>query len=234
MSVIRSAQNLSIKMHLIRPKIPPSIIVDVDVGCDDAWALFVLIKAMENGLCRILAITCTNGNTSVDNVAKNVIRVLTAVGFEHKIPVYKGAVKELLSTKMLDQFHGVDGLSDLEWDTEPDLTLIKEDHAVNKMYQLVKENPKEISIIALGPLTNVALALRMYSDMGENIKDVFIMGGNNMGVGNTTKAAEFNFYLDPEAASIVLSTVKCPVTILPWEACLEESICIPMVRMKFK
>lgn len=218
-------------MQLIRPKSPRYVIVDVDVGCDDAWALFVLLKAMDFDLVNILAITCVNGNTTVDNVARNVIRVLETVGKERQVPVYKGSRKELVSTKMLDQFHGNDGLSDLTWDSEPDVSLIRPEHAVNQMYELVKENPGQVSIICLGPLTNLAIALRMYDDMKELIKEVYMMGGNNLGVGNTTKAAEFNFYLDSEAVSIVLDTLTCPITILPWEACLERSIAIPMVHI---
>lgn len=214
-------------MQLFRPKSPRYVIVDVDVGCDDAWALYVLFKAMDFGLCNVLAITCVNGNTSVDHVAKNALRLLESVGKERLVPVYKGSAKELISTPMLDQFHGKDGLSDLEWATEPDLSLIKKEHAVNKMYELVKERPKEVSIICLGPMTNLAIALRMFPDMAADVKDVSIMGGNNLGVGNTTKAAEFNFYLDSEAVSIVLETLKCPITILTWEACLASVI--PMV-----
>lgn len=220
-------------MQISRPKTPRLIIVDVDVGCDDAWALFVLLKAMDCGLCHILAITCANGNTTVDNVARNVLRVLQTVGKEKSIPVFKGAAKELISTKMLDQFHGEDGLSDLEWDTEPDfLGLIKQEHAVNKIYELVKERPGEISLICLAPLTNIAIGLRMYEDLAGMIKDVYIMGGNNRGIGNTTKAAEFNFYLDSEAAEIVLSTLSCPVTIMTWEACIGDNFQIPMVGEK--
>lgn len=217
-------------MKLFKPKSARYVIVDVDVGCDDAWALFILLKAMDYDLCNVLAITCVNGNTSVDNVAKNVLRVLQTVEKEKDIPVYKGSAKELISTKVLDMFHGHDGLSDLEWDKEPDVSLIKEEHAVNKMYELVRQRPKEVSIICLGPLTNLAIALRMYPEMAEDVKEVFMMGGNNLGIGNTTKAAEFNFYLDTESVSIVLDTLKRPITILPWEACLDRSISIPMVR----
>lgn len=221
-------------MQLIRPLSPRYVIVDVDVGCDDAWALLILLKAMDHDLCHILAITCTHGNTTVDRVAKNVLRVLETVGKEKSIPVYKGSVKSLIDTKVLDQFHGEDGLSDLQWSTEPDVGLIRKKHAVNKMYELIMERPKEVSIICLGPLTNLAICLRMYPDMVDNIKDVSMMGGNNWGVGNTTKAAEFNCYIDSEAVSIVLNTLKCPITILPWEACLGPSISIPMVRRRIK
>ena len=217
------------KMQLIRPKNPRYVIVDV--GCDDAWALYVLLKAMDHGLCNVLAITCVNGNTTLENVARNVVRVLQVVGKEKLIPVYKGAHKELIATKTegMDQFHGEDGLSDLEWDWQPDEDLIQKEHAVNKIHQLVIERPKEITYISLGPLTNLVICLRMYPEVAENLKEVYVMGGNNVGVGNMTKAAEFNFYLDSEAASIVLDSLKCPLTILPWEACIERSIQIPMV-----
>lgn len=219
-------------MQLFKPKSPRYVIVDVDVGCDDAWALFVLLKAMDCGLCEILAITCVSGNTSVDHVARNVLRVLGTVGKEKEIPVFKGATKELISTPFLDQFHGQDGLSDLEWDTQPDMSLIRQEHAVDKIHELMKEKPKEIDLICLGPLTNLALCLRMYEDMAQLPKEVFIMGGNNMAVGNTTKAAEFNFYKDSEAAQIVLSSLQCPVTIMPWEACIGNNLQIPMVRIR--
>lgn len=222
------------KMQLFKPKSPRNVIVDVDVGCDDAWALFILLKAMDCGLCNILAITCVNGNTSVDNVTRNVLRMLEVVGKEKQIPVFKGAAHEFIATKMLDQFHGDDGFQDLEWDTEPDMSLVREEHAVNQIYEMVKERPKDISIICLGPLTNLAMCLRMYDDLAEMIKDVFIMGGNNWGVGNTTKAAEFNFYKDSEAAHIVLNSLICPVTILPWEACLERNLPIPMVSYNYR
>lgn len=219
-------------MQLIRPKTPRYVIVDVDVGCDDAWALLVLLKAMDYDLCHVLAITCANGNTTVDNVAKNVLRVLETVGKEKSIPVYKGAVQGLISTPILDYFHGQDGLSDLQWTSEPDLGLIRPEHAVNKIYELVMERPKDVTIICLGPLTNLAIGLRMYGDMALNIKEVYLIGGNNKGAGNTTKAAEYNFYIDSEAASIVLDTVKCPIIILPWETCFDKSLNMSMVTAK--
>lgn len=217
------------------PFINRYVIVDVDVGCDDAWALFALLKAMDCGphICNILAITCVSGNTSVENVARNVLRVLKTVKKERTIPVYCGAAKELIATEMLDRFHGHDGFQDLEWTDDMDMSIIRKEHAVNRLYELVRERPKEISLLCLGPLTNIALALRMYGDaFHRNIKDVHIMGGNHLGVGNTTKSAEFNFYMDSEAAQIVLDTLTCPITILPWEACMPPNLTIPMVSDK--
>lgn len=107
-----------------------------------------------------------------------------------------------------------------------------------------------MSLVCIGPLTNLALALKTYDDIRHNIKEVYVMGGNSngayllfggkksqkslnlflfAGVGNVSSSAEYNFYADPEAAHIVLESVKCPITIVPWEACLAESVKISLV-----
>lgn len=79
--------------------------------------------------------------------------------------------------------------------------------------------------MATGPQTNVALAIKTYSDFSENVKEIFIMGGNYNAIGNTIRpTVEFNFYIDPVAAYIVLNNIQRPITILPWEACLEENL----------
>lgn len=217
-------------MHLVKPKEKRYVIVDVDPGCDDAWAMFILLKAMECELCEVLGITCVNGNSTVENAVKNTFRVLKAVGKERTIPVYRGAVKELVHTEIVDQFHGVNGFQDIDFPEDVDTSLVQSKHAVNAIFDLVMARPKQVSLICLGPLTNLALAVRMYGELAENVKDVFIMGGNYRGVGNTTRAAEFNFYSDSEAANICLDSMKCPITILPWEACTTPSIQIPYVR----
>lgn len=85
----------------------------------------------------------------------------------------------------------------------------------------------------VGPLTNLALGYTMYGeDFGKSIKDVYIMGGNYQGVGNSSRAAEFNFHSDPEAAHAVLLKTRCPITILPWETCTKERFHIPIVSNK--
>lgn len=204
--------------------------MDVDAGTDDAWALFMLIKAMDSELCEILAITCVNGNTSLDNVVVNVLRVLKAAGKDTKIPVYRGAVEQLIRVPPPEKelFHGKNGFGDIEFEDQVDLNLVQPKHAVNAIYDLVKMYPKDVELICVGPLTNLAIALRMFGDLEESIKEVFIMGGNHLGVGNITKSAEFNFYTDPEAANICLDSMKCPITILPWETCTERNLVVPI------
>ncbi|XP_055321195.1 nucleoside hydrolase-like [Sitodiplosis mosellana] len=90
------------------------------------------------------------------------------------------------------------------------------------------QNPHEISLICVGPLTNIGVAIKAHPEIKENIKEVFIMGGNSKGRGNSLKGAEFNFYKDPEAAHIVLNSLNCPITILPLECGREESISITL------
>lgn len=218
-------------MWLDKPEKPRNIIVDVDAGTDDAWALFMLLKAMDSQLCDIKAITCVHGNTDVVNVTRNVLRVLQIVGKEKKIPVFKGCADPVLKPEVRknDYFHGKDGFADLVHDKDVDMSLIQSKHAVNEIADLILQHPKDIELVFLGPLTNLALAIRMYGPkIVENVKKLWVMGGNHLAIGNITKSAEFNFYADPEAAHIVLDTLFCPIHILPWEACTERGLTIPI------
>lgn len=217
-------------MWLDKPETTRNIIVDVDAGSDDAWALLMLLKAMDSGLCNIKAITCVNGNTSLDNVVRNVFRVLKTVGKECEIPVYRGCASALLnvndSTK--PSVHGSDGFGDIF--TDPvDISQLQEKHAVNAIADLVQEHAKDIELVFVGPLTNLACAIRMYgAAFVDDVKALWIMGGNHLAIGNITKSAEFNFYSDPEAAQIVLDTLTCPIHILPWETCTERNLRIDL------
>ncbi|GAB0093126.1 uncharacterized protein DMENIID0001_081910 [Sergentomyia squamirostris] len=212
------------------------VIVDVDVGSDDAWALLMLLRVQQLNQIEILGITCVKGNTDVSNVAQNILRLYAALEDlgTPKPPIYLGSCCELINMEKkysLDNFHGTDGFGDL--DNYPGVIdnhkkLVAEEHAVNAIERLVKKNPGEVSIVCLGPLTNMALTLRMYPHVALNIKEIYIMGGNSLGVGNITSSAEFNFYADPEAAHIVLGTVKRPMFLMPWESCLEDRIKLTM------
>lgn len=218
-------------MWLDKPENKRNIIVDVDAGTDDAWALFMLLKAMDADLCDIKAITCVHGNTRLDNVVKNVLRVLQTVGKQKAIPVFRGCAEPLLGIERptKESVHGSDGFGDVQHEDEVDLSLIQPKHAVNAIADIVQEFPNDIELVFVGPLTNLAVAIRMYGPkIVENIKRVWIMGGNHLAIGNITKSAEFNFYSDPEAAQIVLSSLACPITLVPWETCTERNLTIPV------
>lgn len=199
------------------------VVFDCDIGTDDAWALIMLIKA-ENELKKFktLGVTCVFGNTDVDNVAKNAIRVLDSLD-RTDIPIYKGCSNPILPThsERTYYFHGRDGFGDVEHSYEVDMNRLAKTHAVNAMYELASKYPKKVSFILLGPLTNFATCMNMYDDFLDKVKDVWIMGGNIRAKGNVTPSSEFNFYSDPEAAQIVLEKAKTPITILPWETCID-------------
>lgn len=107
--------------------------------------------------------------------------------------------------------------------TEIDI-LIEKENAVNALVRMAKLYPKKITIMALGPLTNLALAHLMDYQFFDNISKIVLMGGNITALGNIESTAEFNFFNDPEAAHIVLTKSKCPLTIIPLETCLKHQI----------
>ncbi|XP_055584680.1 nucleoside hydrolase-like [Uranotaenia lowii] len=150
---------------------------------------------------------------------------------EEEIPVYLGSNERLITpapvTDPADQYYGSDGFADVEFPDlpSPNVTLLQ-NSAVQNMAALINRYPREITLIALGPLTNVALLIKMYPAVRDNLKQIFIMGGNRHGVGNTESAAEFNFYSDPESANIVINNFEQSITLLPWETASKEELAI--------
>ncbi|XP_077071404.1 inosine-uridine preferring nucleoside hydrolase isoform X2 [Siphateles boraxobius] len=190
------------------------LLVDVDCGVDDAQALMMALAVPD---VQILGITCVQGNTSVENVCKNVLRVLK-VCKQLKIPVFRGASKALLEqTVSAGDFHGKDGFGDAPDPEAPGLELVQKEGAVSAMIRIVNENPGEVSLVATAPLTNVALAVKLDPSFPKKLKGLYIMGGNTDSRGNTTVCGEFNFAADPEAAYIVLNEFICPIYIATWE-----------------
>lgn len=202
------------------------VVVDVDAGPDDVWALFHLLSSPG---VRIEAINCVKGNTNVTNVGRNVLRLLTALGKEQEIPVYLGSNERLITPEPAVNpnggYFGSDGFSDIEFPDlpEPNVTLLRTS-LFNDMNRLIDQYPNELTFIQLGPLTNLALLFKVFPETRHHIRDLFIMGGNRHGVGNTEKAAEFNFYSDPEAAHIVINNFGGNITVLPWETASRENL----------
>uniref|UniRef100_UPI0037E765CB inosine-uridine preferring nucleoside hydrolase n=1 Tax=Semicossyphus pulcher TaxID=241346 RepID=UPI0037E765CB len=191
------------------------VIIDTDCGIDDAQAIMMALAAPN---IQVVGVTCVFGNAAVENVCQNVLRVLSVCEREG-IPVFRGAAGPLVgaSSSASDHF-GTDGLGDViedrdqQWEQK-----IQREHAVNAMIRLVTENQKQVSLVALGPLTNLALAVRLDPCFHQKLKDLYIMGGNMEGKGNVTLCAEFNFVMDPESAYIVLEEFLCPTYIASWE-----------------
>lgn len=191
------------------------VIIDTDCGIDDAQAIMMALAAPH---VQILGITCVFGNTGVENVCQNVLRVLS-VCEQGGIAVFRGSGGPLVGVRSPFSDHfGTDGLGDviedkdLQWEKK-----VQREHAVNAMIRLVSENQNQVSLVALGPLTNLALAVRLDPCFPKNLKDLYIMGGNMEGKGNVTLCAEFNFAMDPESAYIVLEEFLCPTYLASWE-----------------
>jgi pyrimidine-specific ribonucleoside hydrolase len=184
---------------------PMPIILDVDTGIDDACAL--LLAALHPDV-QLRAVTCVGGNTSVDNVVRNTLKVLDVAG-RADVPVARGAARPLLEPgRDARHVHGDDGMADLGWPPSP--RQCDERHAVELLRDLLNRaasrGPADrITLVPLAPLTNIALLLRTYPEAAAGLREIVFMGGAAQ-VGNATASAEFNVWHDPEAAAIVLES----------------------------
>uniref|UniRef100_A0A182N906 Inosine/uridine-preferring nucleoside hydrolase domain-containing protein n=1 Tax=Anopheles dirus TaxID=7168 RepID=A0A182N906_9DIPT len=206
------------------------VIIDLDAGTDDAWALLMLLKGETRYGYEVIGITCVNGNTTVDHVVENVLTVLSAIG-RTDVPVFRGAQEPLIlpaQPRTGGNFHGVNGFGDIPFDVEVDRTPLRQEHAVSALHRLLSLHEGRAELICIGPLTNLALAIKLHPGLLDLIAHLYIMGGNRYGVGNITRSAEFNFHTDPEAAHIVLRQARCPTTIVPWETCQRQAEALPL------
>jgi len=178
-----------------------NLIIDVDTGIDDAFAL--LFAALSPDV-NLLGVTCVDGNTDIEQVVKNTLFVLNAVSAEN-IPVAAGARTSLMgfSTGGAPEVHGRDGLGGFCSDSVK--TKPSEQQAVELMRELVEQSPQPVSLVAVGPLTNVAMFVTLFPDSAAKLEQIAVMGGSTRG-GNATASAEFNIWHDPEAAHIVFSS----------------------------
>ena len=176
------------------------LIIDTDAGVDDSQAI---LMALTHPNTIVSAITMVTGNVHVTAVSKNVPRVLDICDAD--IPFYVGADTPLVAPYVdAAHVHGDDGFggADIPHSTrQPEA-----EHAVHALIRLINEHPNEYEILALGPLTNLALAVRLDPTLPDKIKRLVIMGGTIGAHGNATALAEYNFYADPEAVQIVLDT----------------------------
>ena len=195
------------------------VILDVDTGSDDAIAIMM---AVLSGKLDILGITVTWGNRPVEDCVKNTLKVLELLG--KKIPVYRGCPQAMVRylTRQRNAALDKDGISITlegeEYTVHPSSFSLPEpkekeqaEHACSFLVNTVKASKEKITLIAVGPLTNLGMALRMCPEMKDHIEKIVIMGGG-VHKGNITPCAEANFYHDPEAAKIVLeSGIPCDV-----------------------
>lgn len=193
------------------------IIIDTDAGVDDAAALLL---ALSHADTQVEAITTVNGNVEVTKTTANVLKVLDLV--DKDVPVFVGCSRPLIQDYYHAIYvHGEDGLGDCgipksERQAEPK-------HAVNALIDLANLNLEQLELVAIGPLTNLAMALMLDPQLPQKYSGLTIMGGAVQGKGNTNITAEFNIYCDPEAAQIVFS--RWPkVRVLSWETTMAHVI----------
>jgi purine nucleosidase len=181
---------------------PPPLIIDCDPGVDDAVAL---LTAFGTPALELLAITTVGGNVPVDKTARNA-RILRQIAGREDVPVFMGADRPLRREPMgAGAFHGAEGLGDMI-PFEPEAGGAS-GGAVEAIVESVMTQPeKTVSMAVLGPLTNLALALRAEPRLAERLGPVAVMGGARAEGGNITASAEFNIWADPDAAAEVLAS----------------------------
>lgn len=176
------------------------IILDCDPGHDDAIALILALASPE---LELKAVTTSAGNQTPDKTLRNALRILTLLQ-RSDIPVAGGAVKPLMRELIIaDNVHGESGLDGPEL-PEPSFAP-QACNAVELIAQTLRASQQPVTVVATGPLTNIALLLTSHPELHAKISRIVIMGGAAM-LGNWTPAAEFNIYVDPEAAEIVFQS----------------------------
>lgn len=181
------------------------IIIDCDPGHDDAIAL---ILALASPKLNVLAVTTSAGNQTPDKTLRNALRILTLLG-RHDIPVAGGAPKPLLRELIIaDNVHGESGL---DGPALPEPGFAPQAlTAIELMAKTLRASTEPVTLVPTGPLTNIALLLSAHPELKAKIARIVLMGGS-AGPGNWIPAAEFNIYVDPEAAEIVFSA-GVPIT----------------------
>ncbi|MBK8620100.1 MAG: nucleoside hydrolase [Anaerolineales bacterium] len=188
---------------------PKHIILDTDPGIDDALAILLALASPEIVLDGISAI---HGNASTAQVTTNALSILELAKASH-VPVYKGCEIPLVQPSLLSpETHGNTGLGYANLSAPQNQA--RAQHGCDYLIEQIMSHPKEITLVAIGPLTNVALAIRKEPRIVENVKEVFIMGGAIRHQGNTTPLAEYNTYVDPHAAHMVFHS-GMPMTLTP-------------------
>lgn len=182
-------------------------IIDTDVGCDDAIAILMCLRANTNR--EIIGITTLFGNVHVDQATKNAGVLLKHAGRED-VTVYKGAQDPIIGTfdpSKCWQGHGCDGIGGQGLTEGVEVAPLGGEAAAVALVNAARQHPGQLEILALGPLTNLALAIKLDPSFASNVKHVVLMGGCELGKGNSSHMAEFNFHADPEAAHIVINSL---------------------------
>lgn len=192
------------------------LIIDTDTAGDDVFSLLLALREPE---ARLEAITIVCGNVRFEQEVENALYTIEMAGRSGEVPVYPGCSKPLIADWVGAEYvHGADGMGEAFF--PPARQRPEAQHAVDAILRLVGESPGELTILAQGPLTNIAAAVVRDPSLARKVKRLYVMGG---GAGNITPAAEFNFYVDPEAARIVFQA-GFPITLFTWTLTLARGV----------
>jgi purine nucleosidase len=195
------------------------VILDTDTAGDDAIAILI---ALLHPALKLEAISICGGNVAFDQEVENALYTIQVAGKGGQVPVYKGCEWPIMGKhRTVEAVHGRDGMGDSFF--EKAVQRPEAEHAVDMIIRMINENPGEIHLLAIAPLTNIAMAMLRDPGIKDKIPHIYIMGGTNNARGNITPAAEYNFWVDPEAARIVLRS-GVPITMVGWEMCTQYSI----------
>jgi purine nucleosidase len=188
---------------------PKRIIIDTDPGIDDSLAILLALASPE---IQLEGLTVVHGNSSTKQGVINALSVLELAGASH-IPVAYGCDLPLVQPSLLaPETHGNKGLGYARLPDPRSRPIVQK--GSDFLIEQIMSNPGEITLVAVGPMTNIALAIRQEPRIVEAVKEVFVMGGALRHEGNTTPLAEFNTYVDPHAAHIVYHS-GMPITLTP-------------------
>ena len=191
--------------------------IDTDTASDDAVAL---LMALEWDDVEVLGISIVSGNMSVEQGSVNARYTVELC--KKNVPVYVGADAPLIKKREhADWFHGPDGMGNMNYPM-PKLQETNEDF-IEVLNNHINQYPDEITLVTLGPLTNVANFIKKYPESFLKLKNIVIMGGASNTVGNVTPAAEYNIWCDPEAADIVFKSKHHDIAMVGWELCRGEA-----------
>ena len=186
------------------------LVIDTDTAQDDCVAL---LAGLLDPRADLRAITVVAGNVDFDSQVRNAFLTLNVAGRSGEVAIHPGCQRQLVRPwASAENVHG-DGVGGLIMDQtgcDP-----AEEHAVDALIRLAAECPGELTIACIGPLTNIATATVKDPSFAKNVKALHVMGGSNNARGNITAAAEFNFYVDPEAAKTVFAA-GFDITLVPW------------------
>src|SRR4030095_16424199 len=188
---------------------PHRIIIDTDPGVDDAFTFLLALASPE---IKLEALTTTQGNVTLEKATRNALAVLE-LGRASHIPVAAGSMYPLVQPLRASAYvHGESGIGNSQLPA-PQKKPVPQ-HAVDFLIEKVLAEPNELSIFPIGPLTNIALAIRKEPRFAKAVKELVIMGGAIQESGNMTPQAEFNIFVDPHAAYIVFHA-GIPITLIP-------------------